>query len=203
MALDWPVERGGRDASLAERIIVQTELIAARAPRIIGHVGLDLVGPALIEHGSEAQKQRYLENIRTSEELWCQGFSEPNAGSDLGGLRTRAVLDGDHYVVSGQKVWTSVAEVADWCFLLARTDTEVKKHAGISALLVDMKQPGHHGAAAAPADRRGRVQRGLLRRRARAAARTSSASPATAGRSRWASSRTSAGRCGRSCSTAT
>jgi alkylation response protein AidB-like acyl-CoA dehydrogenase len=142
VALDWPVEWGGRDASLAERIIVQTELIAARAPRIIGHVGLDLVGPALIEHGSEEQKKRYLENIRTSQELWCQGFSEPNAGSDLGSLRTRAVLDGDHYVVSGQKVWTSVAEVADWCFLLARTDTEVKKHAGISALLVDMKQPG-------------------------------------------------------------
>jgi alkylation response protein AidB-like acyl-CoA dehydrogenase len=142
VALDWPVARGGRDASLAERIIVQTELIRARAPRIIGHVGLDLVGPALIEHGSEAQQKRYLESIRTARELWCQGFSEPNAGSDLGGLRTRAVLDGDHYVVSGQKVWTSVAEVADWCFLLARTDTEVKKHAGISALLVDMKQPG-------------------------------------------------------------
>jgi alkylation response protein AidB-like acyl-CoA dehydrogenase len=142
VALDWPVEHGGRDASLAERIIVQTELIRARAPRLIGHVGLDLVGPALIAHGSEAQKKRYLENIRTASELWCQGFSEPGAGSDLGGLRTRAVLDGDHWVVSGQKVWTSVAEVADWCFLLARTDPEAKKHAGISALLVDMKQPG-------------------------------------------------------------
>ena len=142
VALDWPQEWGGREASLAERIIVQTELIRARAPRIIGHVGLDLVGPALIEHGTEAQKKRFLENMRTSQELWCQGFSEPNAGSDLGGLRTRAVLDGDHWVVSGQKVWTSVAECADWCFLLARTDTEVKKHAGISALLVDMKQPG-------------------------------------------------------------
>jgi alkylation response protein AidB-like acyl-CoA dehydrogenase len=142
VALDWPEAWGGREASLAERIIVQTELIAARAPRIIGHVGLDLVGPALIEHGTDAQMKRYLESIRTSKELWCQGFSEPNAGSDLGGLRTRAVLEGDHYVVSGQKVWTSVAEVADWCFLLARTDTEVKKHAGISALLVDMKQPG-------------------------------------------------------------
>ncbi|MBY0274423.1 acyl-CoA dehydrogenase family protein [Candidatus Binatia bacterium] len=142
VALDWPQEWGGREASLAERIIVQTELIRARAPRIIGHVGLDLVGPALIEHGTDAQKKRFLENMRTSKELWCQGFSEPNAGSDLGGLRTRAVLDGDHYVVSGQKVWTSVAECADWCFLLARTDQDVKKHAGISALLVDMKQPG-------------------------------------------------------------
>jgi alkylation response protein AidB-like acyl-CoA dehydrogenase len=142
VALDWPREWGGREASLGERIIVQTEMIRARAPRIIGHVGLDLVGPALIEHGSEAQKKRHLEKIRTAGELWCQGFSEPGAGSDLGGLRTRAVLEGDHYVVSGQKVWTSVAEVADWCFLLARTDPDVKKHAGISALLVDMKQPG-------------------------------------------------------------
>jgi alkylation response protein AidB-like acyl-CoA dehydrogenase len=142
VALDWPREWGGRDASLGERIIVQTELIAARAPRLIGHVGIDLVGPALIEHGTPAQKERWLEKIRTSEELWCQGFSEPNAGSDLGGLRTRAVLDGDHWVVSGQKVWTSVAEVADWCFLLARTDPDARKHAGISALLVDMKQPG-------------------------------------------------------------
>ncbi|MEW6271508.1 MAG: acyl-CoA dehydrogenase family protein [Thermodesulfobacteriota bacterium] len=142
VALDWPVEHGGRDATLGERIIVQTELIRARAPRIIGHVGLDLVGPALIAHGSEVQKKRWLERIRTADELWCQGFSEPGAGSDLGGLRTRAVLDGDHWVVSGQKVWTSVAEVADWCLLLARTDPDAKKHAGISALLVDMKQPG-------------------------------------------------------------
>ncbi|HEY8514156.1 MAG TPA: acyl-CoA dehydrogenase family protein [Candidatus Binatia bacterium] len=142
VALDWPVEWGGRDATLGERIILQTELIRARAPRILGHVGIDLVGPALIAHGSEAQKKRFLEKIRTGEELWCQGFSEPGAGSDLGGLRTRAVLDGDHWVVTGQKVWTSVAEVADWCFLLARTDPDVKKHAGISALLVDMKQPG-------------------------------------------------------------
>jgi alkylation response protein AidB-like acyl-CoA dehydrogenase len=142
VALDWPREWGGRDASLGERIIVQTELIAARAPRIIGYVGIDLVGPALIEHGTTDQKRRHLEQIRSAGELWCQGFSEPDAGSDLGGLRTRAVLDGDHWVVSGQKVWTSVAEVADWCFLLARTDPDVKKHAGISALLVDMKQPG-------------------------------------------------------------
>ncbi|MFM7141214.1 MAG: acyl-CoA dehydrogenase family protein [Alphaproteobacteria bacterium] len=142
VALDWPVSWGGRDASIAERILVNTELLRARAPRLIGHVGLDLVGPAIIEHGTEEQKRRHLEPIRTASELWCQGFSEPGAGSDLGGLRTRAVLDGDEWVVSGQKVWTSVAEVADWCFLLARTDTDAKKHAGISALLVDMKQPG-------------------------------------------------------------
>ncbi|MEI8359508.1 MAG: acyl-CoA dehydrogenase family protein, partial [Deltaproteobacteria bacterium] len=127
VSLDWPAAWGGRDASIGERILVNTELLRARAPRIIGHVGLDLVGPALIGHGTEEQKRRHLEPIRTASELWCQGFSEPGAGSDLGGLRTRAVLDGDEWVVSGQKVWTSVAEVADWCFLLARTDTEGKK----------------------------------------------------------------------------
>jgi alkylation response protein AidB-like acyl-CoA dehydrogenase len=155
VAMDWPIAHGGRDATLGERIVLQGELVRARAPRLIGHVGLDLVGPALIVHGTPEQKGRYLEKIRTAEELWCQGFSEPNAGSDLGSLRTRAVLDGDDYVVSGQKVWTSVADVADRCFLLARTELaggpaadragagrEPSKHGGISALLVDMKQPG-------------------------------------------------------------
>jgi alkylation response protein AidB-like acyl-CoA dehydrogenase len=153
VAMDWPREHGGRDATLGERVVLQAELVRARAPRLIGHVGLDLVGPALISHGTAEQKARYLEKMRTAEELWCQGFSEPNAGSDLASLRTRAVLDGDDYVVSGQKVWTSVAEVADWCFLLARTElgegsaagTEARaqtKHGTISALLVDMKQPG-------------------------------------------------------------
>src|SRR5262249_59929972 len=109
------IDHGGRNATLGERIVLQSELVRARAPRLIGHVGLDLVGPALIAHGSGAQKARYLEKMRTGEELWCQGFSEPNAGSDLGSLRTRAVIDGDDYVVTGQKVWTSVADVADWC----------------------------------------------------------------------------------------
>src|SRR5262249_31737298 len=149
VALDWPRDWGGRQASLGERIIVQSELIRAQAPRLIGHVGLDLVGPALIAHGTPEQKSRYLEPMRTAQQLWCQGFSEPGAGSDLGGLRTRGVVDGDDYVVSGQKVWTSVADVADWCFLLARTpvpgidpQSEKAKHATISALLVDMRLPG-------------------------------------------------------------
>jgi alkylation response protein AidB-like acyl-CoA dehydrogenase len=142
VAMDWPVAWGGRAATLGERVILQDELIRARAPRLLGHVGLDLVGPALIARGTDAQRARHLEPIRTAAELWCQGFSEPGAGSDLAGLRTRAELEGDHWVVNGQKVWTSVAEVADWCFLLARTDPTVAKHAGISALLVDMRSPG-------------------------------------------------------------
>jgi alkylation response protein AidB-like acyl-CoA dehydrogenase len=142
LAMDWPLAHGGREATLGERVILQTELVRARAPRLIGHVGLDLVGPALIAHGTPQQRERFLERMRTGDELWCQGFSEPGAGSDLAGLRTRADLDGDHWIVNGQKVWTSIAEVAEWCFLLARTDPDAPKHAGISALLVDMKSPG-------------------------------------------------------------
>lgn len=142
VALGWPASRGGRQASLAERILLQTELLRARAPRLLGHVGLDLVGPALIAHGSDAQKHRHLDRIRNAEELWCQGFSEPGAGSDLASLSTRAERRGDTYVVNGQKVWTSIADVADWCFLLARTDPAASRHAGISVLLVDMRSPG-------------------------------------------------------------
>ena len=142
VAMDWPVAWGGRDATLGERVLLQIELVRARAPRLIGHVGLDLVGPALIARGTAAQRERHLEPIRRAAELWCQGFSEPAAGSDLAGLRTRAELAGDHWIVNGQKVWTSVAEVADWCFLLARSDPAASKHAGISALLVDMRSPG-------------------------------------------------------------
>jgi len=142
VALEWPRRFGGREASLGLRVLLQTELLRARAPRLLGHVGLDLVGPALIERGTEAQRSRYLERIRTGEELWCQGFSEPDAGSDLAALRTGAERRGETYVVNGQKVWTSVAEVADRCFLLARTDPAAERHAGLSAMLVDMRSPG-------------------------------------------------------------
>ncbi|MDG2306336.1 MAG: acyl-CoA dehydrogenase family protein [Candidatus Binatia bacterium] len=142
VALGWPAASGGREASLGTRILLQTELLRARAPRLLGHVGLDLVGPALIAHGSDAQKRRHLDRMRTGEEFWCQGFSEPGAGSDLASLATRAERRDDNYIVNGQKVWTSVADVADWCFLLARTDPSASKHAGISVLLVDMRSPG-------------------------------------------------------------
>ncbi len=138
----WPVEYGGRGASLIEQIIFQQEMARAKAPLLINLAGLTMGGPVLIAHGSEEQKRRYLQNILTAEEIWCQGFSEPNAGSDLAALNTRAVLDGDSFVVSGQKVWTSFARYADWCMLLVRTNPDAPKHKGITFLIVDMKSPG-------------------------------------------------------------
>jgi alkylation response protein AidB-like acyl-CoA dehydrogenase len=138
----WPQQYGGRGASLIEQIIFQEEMARARSPQLINLAGLTMGGPVLIAHGSEAQKRRHLQAILSAEEVWCQGFSEPNAGSDLAALKTRAVLDGDSFVVSGQKVWTSFARYADWCMLLVRTDPEAPKHKGITFLLADMHSPG-------------------------------------------------------------
>ncbi len=140
--VSWPRAYGGRGASLIEQIIFQEEMARIGAPPLINLAGLTMGGPVLIAHGTEAQKQRYLQKILSAEEIWCQGFSEPNAGSDLAALRTRAVPDGDDFVVNGQKVWTSFARYADWCMLLVRTDVDAPKHKGITFLLVDMHSPG-------------------------------------------------------------
>ena len=138
----WPTEYGGRGASLGEQVVVDEELARANAPELIGVVGLGVVGPSIVAHGTEAQKREWLPRILSGEEIWCQGFSEPGAGSDLAALRTVAVDRGDHWVVSGQKIWTSWAHHASWCAVLARTDQDVPSHRGISYLVADMTAPG-------------------------------------------------------------
>jgi alkylation response protein AidB-like acyl-CoA dehydrogenase len=142
VGLSWPKEYGGRGASFMQQVIFDEEYFRASAPILPGTVGMSLLGPTLIHWGTEEQKKRYLPKILSCDEIWCQGYSEPGAGSDLASLRTRAVDKGDHFLVNGQKVWTSGAHFADWCFLLVRTDPDAPKHHGISYLLVDMKTPG-------------------------------------------------------------
>jgi alkylation response protein AidB-like acyl-CoA dehydrogenase len=140
--LGWPRAWGGREASLAQQVIFHEEYARARAPGRLGHMGETLLGPTLIAFGSEAQKRRFLPPIARGEEIWCQGYSEPNAGSDLANVQARARLEGDAWVIHGQKVWTSWAEWADWCFVLCRTDPASQRHRGLSYLLVPMRQPG-------------------------------------------------------------
>jgi alkylation response protein AidB-like acyl-CoA dehydrogenase len=142
VGISWPKEYGGRGATLIERVIWEEEYTAARAPVLPANMGLNLVGPTIIHWGSDEQRQRYLPRILNSDEVWAQGFSEPNAGSDLANLQTKAVDKGDHFLVNGQKVWTSGAQYAHWILLLTRTDPEAPKHKGISAFLVDLKTPG-------------------------------------------------------------
>ncbi len=142
VGIHWPKEYGGRGASLLEQMMFAEEMIGAGAPPGVNMIGLTMVSPAVIRHGTEAQKARWLPPILAADEIWCQGFSEPGAGSDLANLSTRAALEGDHFVVSGQKVWTSNAHRSHYCILLVRTNPEAPKHKGISCLLVDMKSPG-------------------------------------------------------------
>jgi alkylation response protein AidB-like acyl-CoA dehydrogenase len=138
----WPKEYGGQGASYSNQAILYEEWARAEAPGHLGVIGLGMAGPTIIAHGTDEQKQRYLANILSAEEIWCQGFSEPGAGSDLAALRTSAELCDGHFVVSGQKVWSSYAHIADWCLLLTRSDPESQKHAGLTYMVVDMHSPG-------------------------------------------------------------
>jgi alkylation response protein AidB-like acyl-CoA dehydrogenase len=140
--IGWPGEHGGRGATLPEQVAFYEEYVRADAPVRVGHIGEGLLGPTLIAHGTADQRKRFLPPIVRGEELWCQGYSEPNAGSDLANVATRAARDGDEWVITGQKVWTSLAHVADWCFVLARTEPGSSRHRGLSYLLVPMRQPG-------------------------------------------------------------
>ena len=141
-AIAWPEEWGGRGAGVMEQVVYAEEMHAARAPGTLNPIGLSNIAPAIIEHGTNEQKRTLLPPMLRGDDIWCQGFSEPDAGSDLASLRTRAVLDGDSWVVNGQKTWNTLGQLANWCELLVRTDPDAHKHKGITCLLVDMTRPG-------------------------------------------------------------
>jgi len=140
--LTWPAEFGGRGAPLSFQAIYLEEAAALQAPVHLAVIGLGMIGPTIIAHGTPEQKERHLAKILSAEEIWCQGFSEPGAGSDLAGVRTRAELRDGVFVVDGQKVWSSFAQISEWCMLLARTDPDSERHDGLTMLLVDMRSPG-------------------------------------------------------------
>ncbi|GEK34597.1 acyl-CoA dehydrogenase family protein [Kurthia sibirica] len=141
-AIAWPKKYGGRDATLMEEIVYHQEMVRVNAPALVNYVGIHMVGPTLIHIGTEEQRARYLKKILTGEEVWCQGYSEPNAGSDVAAIQTAAVKDGEQWVINGQKVWTSFGHMADKCFLVTRTAKFEKKHKGITCFLADMHQEG-------------------------------------------------------------
>ncbi len=138
----WPEELGGRGCDLIEWLIFEEEYYRAGAPLRVNQNGIFLLGPTLMEYGTEAQKARFLPKMATGEEIWCQGWSEPNAGSDMAAIRSRAELDGDHYVINGQKTWSTRAVWADWCFGMFRTDPESERHRGLTFILVPLDAPG-------------------------------------------------------------
>ncbi len=142
VGIHWPQAYGGRGATVMEQTIYRQEMVRARLPEVANFMGIRIAGPTLIHWGTEEQKQRYIPTILNGEEIWCQGYSEPGAGSDIASLQTRAVEEGDDFVLNGQKVWTSYAQYARYCLLLARTDPAAPKHQGISCFVVDMHTPG-------------------------------------------------------------
>jgi alkylation response protein AidB-like acyl-CoA dehydrogenase len=142
LGVTWPVEFGGQGRTHVENAILQEEMVRAGAPPTVNPLGIGLLAPALLHHGRPDQKQRFLEPMLRADEIWCQGYSEPGAGSDLASLQARAERRGDVWVVNGQKVWTSQAHRADWCFALVRTDPDAPKHEGIGFLLLEMRSPG-------------------------------------------------------------
>ncbi|HUG16719.1 MAG TPA: acyl-CoA dehydrogenase family protein [Thermomicrobiales bacterium] len=142
IGMGWPRAYGGQEARPMEQAIVGEEMARINAPAGVGGLGISIVGPTIIHHGTEEQRQRYVKNILTGEEIWCQLYSEPNSGSDLASLQCRADIDGDEFVINGQKIWTSGAHHSDWGLMLARTDRNASKHQGISCILIDMRQAG-------------------------------------------------------------
>lgn len=141
-AVSWPREYGGRGATLLEQLVYAEETTRARVPLPLNVIGMNNIAPAIMQYGTESQKRTLLPRMMRADDIWCQGMSEPEAGSDLASLRTRAVRDADHFVINGQKIWTSLGHRADWCQLYVRTDPDAPKHKGISCLIVDMTLPG-------------------------------------------------------------
>ena len=142
LGIDFPAHLGGRECSLSEQVLFHQTYVEARAPGRLPNMGVTLLGPTLVAYGSPEQQKRFVPPILSGDEFWCQGYSEPNAGSDLANVGTKAVLDGDRWVVNGQKIWTSLAQYSDWCFVVCRTHPDSARHAGLSYLLVPMDQPG-------------------------------------------------------------